>query len=250
MAWHESVEKYGKAVATACTLCGIAAGAIATVMTYKEKIDGVDKLQARLEALEAKGQASAVAGVQGSPGDRGPQGLQGRLGEPGPQGERGPPGPKGEPGVQPAQMSDLERRVTTLEARLAAAEKRSASLSPSLQTATASDTAPTLPGPQPAVKGLLVSPSGCLILDPEARSGSTSVLVDQNICSADGEITARVARMTDDMVFFKLTRGGDFACKLDSPRCFVPWNAKLKIVVTKISIVGAGLQADLRFDRY
>jgi Collagen triple helix repeat (20 copies) len=235
MGWHESFEKYGKLVTTGCALCGIATGIIATVLTYKEKLDNIDRLQARIDVLE---KASAASGKSGAPGERGPQGLQGRSGDPGPQGERGPPGPKGEPGIQPTQISDFERRLAALEKR--------ASLQPAYQTATASP-APPPPPPTSAGAGFRVNGTGCLFLDPDAFSGSTSISADQTICTADGQPAATVTRISDDTVYFRAGRG-EFYCRLNS-LCFAPWNTTIKLSISKISLNGSALQAQLDFKK-
>ena len=70
----------------------------------------IQKLNARIRALESKEAVPGPAGTQGRPGPAGPQGV------PGPAGQAGP---KGDP-ADPAQLSELERRIKELELRLAA----------------------------------------------------------------------------------------------------------------------------------
>jgi hypothetical protein len=237
MGWHEGFEKYGKAITTGCALCGIATGIIATVLTYKEKLDGIDKLQARIDALERVSSSSGKPGVGGVQGDRGPQGIQGRPGDPGLQGERGPPGPKGDPGIQPAQITDFERRLSALEKR--------ASLSPTDQTSTASPTPPS--PPRSAGNGFRVNASGCLFIDPEAFSGSTSITTDQTICTADGQPAVTITGISDDTVHFRSGRN-EFNCRMNS-LCFAPWNGTIKLNVSRISMNGSALQAQLEFKK-
>lgn len=219
-------------------LCTLAVAIIATGLTYKEKLDSVDRLQARIEALE---KVSSTSGKFGTPGERGPQGQQG---SPGSRGEQGPPGPKGEPGVQPAQITDLERRLTAQEGRLAALEKR-ASLQPSSPTTTGSlSPAPPLPSPG---NGFRTNTSGCLFIDPDAFSGSTSISTDLIICTADGQTAAIVTRISDDKVYFRAGRN-EFSCPLNSG-CFAPWNSRVTLSISKISLNGSALQAQLDFKK-
>jgi hypothetical protein len=70
----------------------------------------IQKLTARIRTLEGKKSVPGPAGSKGRPGPAGPQGV------PGPAGQAGP---KGDP-ADPAQLSELERRIKELELRLAA----------------------------------------------------------------------------------------------------------------------------------
>ena len=70
----------------------------------------IQKLIARIRALESKEVIPGPAGPQGRPGPAGPQGIPGPVGQ---------TGLKGDP-ADPAQLSELDRRIRELELRLAA----------------------------------------------------------------------------------------------------------------------------------
>lgn len=183
MAWHESFEKYGKVIVTACGLCGIATGIVATVLTYKAKLDSIDILQAKTALLEAKPSGgTGSVGLAGQKGDRGPPGVAGPEGPAGPQGERGIIGPRGDAGVSPGQLAEFERR-------LAAIEKRSASVA---QTATGLTQQVVTNSDQPAANGTRKLSNGCTTFISDFLVATITVKKYDRFCSPDGRAISYV----------------------------------------------------------
>lgn len=179
-----------------------------TINQYRKTVDSVDtKLRAindRLALLEAHGvSGTPIRGPQGTKGETGPQGTPGRQGEIGPQGERGP---KGDPGVTPAQITELERRVSTIEKR---ASPQSVI---SQQVASASQST----NPVQSLGSFVQHPSGCKFLRPNFAAFKTTLSIGDHFCDINGERKITVTKISESRVTFS----NDLWCALKNG-CFV-----------------------------
>jgi hypothetical protein len=228
MVWHESFNKVVGAVVAGCSVCGVIGGATITLMNYKTKIDSIEQINARLAKLEAQvAPLQSISGGRGAEGPRGPQGVPGRPGDPGPAGERGP---KGEPGISPTQMSDIERRIASLEGR-------SGTLVASANSAQNYDSG--LQAPTSASTSMPRNAAGCFYMPPDTQSVTGSLGANDKVCGLDGEIGMSVIRVEDDGFWFN-SRYGQRDCKISSNRCFPPFNNQLRMKAKRVVMDGLG----------
>ena len=239
MVWHESFTKVSGIIAGGCTICGIIGGAAVTLANYKTKIDSLEQLEARIAKLETRLTSASGTGAQGADGPRGPQGAPGRPGDQGATGERGP---KGEPGLTPAQVSDIERRITNLEGR-------SGSLVPS-------SISPLYGGPSPSTATIEApsnamprNASGCFYVPPETQAVVGNLGANDKVCGLDGQIGMSIIRVDDDRFWFT-SQYGQRDCQISSNRCFPPFNNQMRMKARRVVMDGQGqVKMEIEFSK-
>lgn len=249
MAWHETFEKYGKAIATGCTLCGIVGGVTAVLLTYKAKLDSIDGIQAHIEGLQAhvaQLEARPAAGVgtlgpAGPKGERGPQGPVGPEGPVGPQGDRGPPGSRTELGSINSQISDIEKRLSGLEKRTSVARSNSA-----VSVASAD------PADLPLSPGIRRNADGCYILVPGITNAVGTFGLNDRFCTIDGEPGMAITKIADDRMGYRDKYRED-VCMMDvsgGNGCPVPFARGMYFRPRKpIMSASGGLRVEIAFEK-
>ena len=232
MAWHESFGKVAGIITGACTICGVIGGAAITAVNYKTKIDSIEQIDSRLAKIETR-LLGISAAVSGQEGPRGSQGLPGRQGEQGPQGERGSPGErgaKGDPSLTPAQISEIERRIGTIEGRIG-------SLSVSIGKTESPSPAPPRPGP--SSNEMPRNASGCYYIPPDIPTVVGNFSVNDKICSLDGQTGMSITKISDERFWYD-SQYGQRDCGITSSRCFPPFNNQVKMKLRRVMLDAQG----------
>src|SRR5262249_55354409 len=96
-------------------------------------------------------------------------------------------------GITATQVSELERRLITLEKRPATASARNSPL----QIATVE---PTVPPPMPS--GLRRNANGCFYLTPDVDVVTGTFATNDKFCTVDGQPSWSIARIVDDRFYY------------------------------------------------
>lgn len=228
MAWHDSVGKISGAIAGICSLCGAVGGAAVYLHNYQAKIDSIDVLEARIAKLESRPSTGAgVAGPIGEQGQRGLDGKPGRQGDPGPRGERGQPGAKGDkgdPGVTPAQLSEILKKLDSIEHRASGHQLEKTKVA-------SADSDPEITS---AGSGFLKHASGCEFLPPNFTSFTSRVRIGERFCNVSGDMATSVTKITDTTVSMNGPN-----CSLGE-RCYAYFSNRVIWTVKKIEMTSKG----------